>query len=107
MSVKKIPAGEGGWTYAKEVLGWILDMEAGVVTLPERKLEDILTLVDISNTQCIIVRKDLEGLVGNLCSMHIMVPGVVVHLYQILHTINQGGVDRVWLYPALRRDLAD
>ena len=38
-SVKKLVAGEGGWTCVKEVLGWILDTEAEKVTLPERKLE--------------------------------------------------------------------
>ena len=33
--VKKLVAGEGVWTCVKEVLGWILDTEAGTVTLPE------------------------------------------------------------------------
>ena len=47
MSVKKLLAGEGGWTCVKEVLGWILDTKAGIVTFPERKLEELLTLVDI------------------------------------------------------------
>ena len=51
VSVKKLVAGEGGWTCVKEVLGWILNTEAGTVTLPERKLEEILTLVDILPTQ--------------------------------------------------------
>ena len=47
MSVKKIVAGEGGWTCIKEVLGWILDTEARTVTLAESKLKELLTLVDI------------------------------------------------------------
>ena len=34
VSVKKLVAGEGDWTCVKEVLGWILDTEAGTVTLP-------------------------------------------------------------------------
>ena len=33
VSVKKFVVGEGGWTCVKEVLGWILDTEAGRVTL--------------------------------------------------------------------------
>ena len=46
-------SGMGGkWTYIKEVLGWTIDMEAGTVALPERKLWEILNLVDIPVTQC-------------------------------------------------------
>ena len=59
MSVKNILAGEGGWTCVKEVLGWILDTEAGTVTLPEGELKELLTLVDIPATQCKMVQKDL------------------------------------------------
>ena len=52
VSVKKLLAWEGKWTYIKEVLGWTIDMEAGTVALPERKLWEILNLVDIPVTQC-------------------------------------------------------
>ena len=51
MSVKKLVAGEGEWTCVKEVLGFLLKTEAGTVTLPERKLKELLTLVDIPPTQ--------------------------------------------------------
>ena len=70
MSVKKLVTGEDDWTCVKEVLGWILDTEAGTVTLPERKLEELLTLVDIPPTQRRMGRKDLERLVGKLRSWH-------------------------------------
>ena len=43
-------AREGEWTFIKGVLGWILDTEAGKLTLPERNLEELLTLVDIPPT---------------------------------------------------------
>ena len=45
VNVKKLVAGEGGWTCVNEFLGCILDTEAGTVNLPERKLKKILTLV--------------------------------------------------------------
>ena len=61
--MEQIVAGEGEWTCVKEVLGCILDTEAGTVTLPERKTEEILTLVDIPATQRRMGRKDLERLV--------------------------------------------
>ena len=94
MSVKKLVAREGDWTCVKEVLGWILDTDAGTVTLPERKLEEILTLVAIPPTQRRMGRKDLERLVGKLRSMHLAVPGAVAHLFHIQWALNQGGVDQ-------------
>ena len=91
----------------KEVLGWILDTEAGTVTLPERKLEELLTLVNIPPTQRRMGRKDLESLVGKLCSMHLTVPGAVAHLFHVQRALNQGGVDRAWLSTDFHRKLAD
>ena len=90
-SVKKLVAGEGDWTCVKEVLGWIFDTEAGTVALPERKLEYLLTMVDIPPTQRRMGRKDLERLVGKLRSMHLAVPGAVAHLFHIQRALNQGG----------------
>ena len=100
-------AGEGDWTYVKEVLGWILGKEAGTVTLPERKLEELLTLVNIPPNQRRMGRKDLERLVGKLRSMHLAVPGSVAHLFHIQRALNQGGVDQAWLSPEFHRELAN
>ena len=66
MSVKKLLAGEGDWNCVKKVLGRNIDTEAGTVSLPERKLLELLTLVDIPATQRHIGRKELERLVGKL-----------------------------------------
>ena len=107
MSVKNLVAGEGYWTCVKEVLGWILDTEAETVTLPKRKLEEVLTLVNILATQRMMVRKDLERLVGKLRSMHFAVPGAVARLFHIQRWLNQGGLERAWLSPAFRCKLAD
>ena len=107
VSVKKLVAGEGGWTFVKGVLGWILDTEAGAFTLPERKLKELLTLVDIHTTQCRMVRKDLESLVGKFCSMNLAVTGAVAYLFHIQRALNQGGVDRAWISLDFHRKLAD
>ena len=104
--MKKLLVGEGDWTCVKEVLGWILDTEAGTVTLPERNLEELLTMVDIPATQCRMGRKDLERLVGKLCSMHLAVTGAVDHLFHIQRALNQGGVDRAWLSPDFHQELS-
>ena len=105
--VKKLLAGEGVWTCVKVVLGWILDTYSGTLTLLDRNLEDLLTLVDIPTTQRRMGKKDLEHLVGKLRSMHLAVPEAVAHLSHIQCALNQRGVDRVWLSPAFNCGLAD
>ena len=35
-SVKKTTAGEGNWTCMKEILGWLIEMEAGTVSLSDQ-----------------------------------------------------------------------
>ena len=83
MSVKNVVAGEGLWACVKEVLGWILDTEAGTVTLTERNLEEVLILVDLPATLSRMGRKGLECLVWKLHSIHITVPEAVAHLFHI------------------------
>ena len=82
---------------------WILYTEAGTVTLPERKIEELLTLVDIPVTQRRMVQKDLEHLEGKLLSVHLAVAGAVAKLFYIQRTLNQGGVERVWIPLAFNR----
>ena len=54
-----------------------------------------------------MVRKDMEHLVGKLCSMHLAVTVVVAHHYHLQRVISQAGVDRAWLSPAFYREIAD
>ena len=63
--------------------------------------------MNIPPTQRRMGRKDLEHLVGKLRSMHLAVPGAVAHLLHIQCALNQGGVDRAWLFLAFQRELAD
>ena len=74
------------------------DTEAGTVALPERKLQELNQLLAIPATQKCIGRKDMERLVGNIQSIHLMVPGEVAHLYQIQSDLAQGGEDRAWIF---------
>ena len=81
--VKKLLAGEGDWEYIKEVLGWIINTEAGTVVLPERKLQELRDLLDILTSKRCIGRQELELLVVKLRLMRLAVPGAVAHLYHI------------------------
>ena len=94
-------AGESNWTHIKDVLGRTIDTEAGIVALIERKIQELWTLVDITAMQRHMERKELERLVGKLCSMHLAVPGAVLHLYRIQRALYQGG----WTGPGCCRNL--
>ena len=86
---KKLKTGKGDWTCVKEVLGRTIVTEAGTVALPKRKLHEQTQLLAIPAIQRGIGQKELERLVGNLCSMHLAVPGVLAHLYHIQRTLVQ------------------
>ena len=64
VSVKKLLAGEGDWECVKEVLGWTINTEAGMVSLPEQKLQELRNLLDIPTSQRRMGRKELERLAG-------------------------------------------
>ena len=64
--VNKLLAVEGDWTCDKKVLGWSIYTEAVTVALPERKLRELLTLVDITASQNRMGQKELYRLVGKL-----------------------------------------
>ena len=78
----------------------MVDTDLGTVALPERKIWELFTLLDILETHCCIGRKELEGLVENLCTIHLTVLVSVSHLYQIKRAQTQGEVDWAWLSPA-------
>ena len=86
---------------------WIIDTEAGKVALPERKLQELRDLLGTPISQRRMGWKELERLVGKLCSMHLAVPGVVAHIYHIQSALSQAGMDRAWLSPAFHREIAD
>ena len=52
-------------------------------------------------------RKELECLVGKLCSMHLEMPGAVAHLYYIQRALTQGGKDRAWLLAEFHWEIYD
>ena len=91
MGFENILGGEGDWTCVKEVLGWTLNTEAGMVTLPEQKIQELLTLVDISVTQLRMGRNDIKGLVEKLPSMHLAVPAAVAYLFYIQRSMTHEG----------------
>ena len=104
---KKIMAGEGDWECVKEVLGWIIDTEAGKIALLDYKLQELRYLLNTLISKWRMGRKDLDRLVGKLLPMHLPVLEAVVHLYHIQRSLDQAETDRTWMYPASHSDIAD
>ena len=84
-----------------------MDIEVGTVTLPEYKLQDLLTLIDIPDMERRIGQKYLESLIGNFLSMYLAVPGEMAHFYHIQRTLTQGGEYKAWLSSAFYQELVD
>ena len=55
----------------------MVNRESGTGALQERKLEDILTLLDLPDTQQHIVRKYMKPLIDKIHSMHFVMTGVL------------------------------
>ena len=53
------------------------------MALPEQKLQELMHMLSTPTTQCLIVWKELEILVGKIRSMHLAVTGAVGQLYHI------------------------
>ena len=53
-------AGEGNRTFVMEVLGWVIDTEAGTLALPDSKFKEMNQLLAILATKLRISRKNLE-----------------------------------------------
>ena len=69
----------------------MVDVEAVTVALQERKLQDLLTCMDLTASQRHITRKYMEFLIGKLHSVHLIVPGAVAHIYHIHLDLTQVG----------------
>ena len=97
MSVKKILDRERDWECVKEVRGCIINTEVRTFAPPERNLQELWDLLDIPISKQLMGRKEMERLLSKLCSMHLAVPGAVVHIYHIHLALYQAVIDRTWL----------
>ena len=89
--LKNTQEGDGYWAVQKEILGWILNSEAGKFQLPSRRIKEFKALLDISPTrQCIAVPK-LRSLIGKLRSMHLAVTGAITHFFYIQEALTKSG----------------
>ena len=65
----------------KDILGLVINTHRGNLSLSSKLQLDLLSLLAIPTTHLRILFKNLEHLIGNLCSMHLAVTGAIGHFY--------------------------
>ena len=79
VSIKKALQGYVYWAEEKEILGWILNYEAGNFQLPPRRIADLKALLAITSTRRRIAPPKLCSLIGKPRSMQLKVPSTIRH----------------------------
>ena len=74
ISLKKLLAGEGVWAVQKEILGWMFDGISFCISLPAKKITDMIATLHQLRRQPHILYKDLEKLRGRMIHATIGIP---------------------------------
>ena len=59
----------------KEILGWVINIQRGNLSLYSKQRLELLSLLEIPTTQHRISVKKLERLISKLCSMQLALTG--------------------------------
>ena len=82
-SLKKALARDRDWLTLKEILGWVIETHQGNLALSSKQRLELIYLLEIPNIQRRRSVKKLERLIRKLRSMHLAVPGAIVHFYKM------------------------
>ena len=75
-SIKKLKKGDGAWSTRKIILGWLIDTMASTLELPQHRRERLSELLaEIPSTQKRVSIRKWHGLLGELRSMTLALPG--------------------------------
>ena len=80
-SLKKELDGYGYWAIIKDILGWVIGNHEGTLTLSSKRRLEIISILEIPDSQRCISVKKLERLIGKLQSMHLAVHGAIGRFY--------------------------
>lgn len=76
ISVKKLAQGDAAWATSKTVLGWLLDTQSQTITLPPRRHQRLLDLLDsYPRRRSKIPFTEWRKTLGELRSMSLALPG--------------------------------
>ena len=86
-SLKKALARDGDWAKIKEVLGWVTNTHWGTLELSSKQRLELISLLDITNSQRRISTKYMERIIGKIRCMYLTVPGAIGHFCAIQITL--------------------
>ena len=75
--LKKAFSGDGYWATIKEIL------VQGTLAMSSKQCLDLISLLDIPDSQRHISVNNRELLINNIQSMHLAVPGAIGHFYMM------------------------
>ena len=111
ISVNKLRKGDASWSTCKKVLGWLIDTEAAIITLPPNRLQRLDNLLsEFPSTRRRASVDDWHKLLGELRSMAIALPashGLFSHLQSALQHALARGSRRIRLTSAVHSILDD
>ena len=71
------------WETIKEILGLVINTHRGNLALSSKRRLELISLLEIPNSQRRISVKKLEKLIGKLRSTHLTKPGAISQFYAI------------------------
>lgn len=111
ISVNKLRKGDASWSTCKKVLGWLIDTDAAIITLPPNRLQRLETiLAEFPSTRRRASVESWHKLLGELRSMAVALPashGLFSHLQAALQRAVARGSRRIRLTSAVHVILDD
>ena len=77
-------ARDGDLATFNEVLGWVINTHLGILALSSKQFLELVSPLEIPDSQRCMSVKNLDHLISNLHSMHLAVPGSIRHFYAML-----------------------
>jgi hypothetical protein len=106
-SVKKLKKGDACWSTTKIMLGWLIDTVAQTITLPPHRVERLLDIFDSLRDKKRVSLKNWHGIIGELRSMVLAIPGGRGLFSALQHTLTLSERNRVRITQDVRDALDD
>ena len=106
ISEKKMLAGDGTWSYQKEILGWILDGENFTIFLPPEKTKKIVKQIKTIANKSSCNLNDFQKMAGKLNHAAIGIPAGKGLFSPIYYTM-RGDPKLIIITPQLKQALLD
>ena len=106
ISLKKLRKGDAAWSTKKVILGWAIDTEKQVLTLPEDRKASLLALLDtVSPSASRCSQRRWHKLLGTLRSTVPTIAGAAGMFTCLQHALKKANGRRINLTPPVKEEL--